>query len=307
MGLPPLERMEIETLPQPDVPGVTHRSVRAAGLSFHVAEAGAGDPLLLLHGWPQHWYMWRGVIPELARSYRVICPDLRGLGWSEAPSGGYDKETLANDMLAVMDALGLDRVKLVGHDWGGFTGFLLCLFQPERFERFLALGVVHPWIRLDPTRAGRMWSTAYQWVLASPFVGEWILRNRPEIVENALKGAAQSPDVWTDDELRWFSRVVQQPARAAASVQYYRSFLTREAIPLVTGGYDGYRLKVPTRLLVGRHDPVCSPSMLPGFEKHADDMDADVLEDVGHFMVDESPELIVNEIQHFFSARTAVT
>lgn len=288
------------TVEIPEVSGVRHRFVRVGGLSFHVAELGEGDPLLLLHGWPQHWYMWRGVIPELAQTYRVICPDLRGLGWSDAPRTGYDKETLANDILALMDALGLNRVRLVGHDWGGFTGFLMCLFQPERFERYLALAIVHPWIRLDPKRAGRMWSTAYQWVLASPFMGEWLLRNRPEVVEKSLRAATNNDEVWTDEELRAFSRVVQEPSRAAASVQYYRTFLTREAIPLVTGRYDAYRLKVPTRMLIGRHDPVCSPSLMPGFEGHADDMDAFVLEDVGHFMVDEAPELITKEINAFF-------
>ena len=290
------------TVRMPEVPGVSHAFVRAGGLSFHIAEAGEGDPLLLLHGWPQHWFMWRGVIPELAKSYRIICPDLRGLGWSDAPRTGYEKETLANDMLALIDALELERVRLVGHDWGGFIGFLMCLFQPERFERYLALAIVHPWIRLDARRAGRMWSTAYQWVMASPFLGEWILRNRPEIVEKSLRAATQDASVWSEEELRAFSGVLQEPGRAAASVQYYRTFLTREAIPLVTGRYDNYRLTVPTRILVGRHDPVCSPSMLPGFESHADDMDAYVLEDVGHFMVDEAPDLIVEEVRSFFEA-----
>lgn len=279
---------------------VSHSYVRAGGLSFHVAEAGEGEPLLMLHGWPQHWYMWRDVIPELAKTYRVICPDLRGLGWSQAPRTGYEKEALANDMLSLMDALGLERVRLVGHDWGGFTGFLMCLFQPQRFERFLALAIVHPWIRLDPKRAGRMRSTAYQWVMASPFAGEWLLRNRPETVEKSLRVATRQEATWTTDELRAFSRVLQEPARAAASVKYYRTFLCREAIGLVTGRYDDYRLTVPTRLLVGRHDPVCSPSMLPGFEEHADEMDAFVLEDVGHFMVDEAPDLIVDEVRSFF-------
>lgn len=283
----------------PGVPGVSHSYVRAGGLSFHVAEAGEGEPLLMLHGWPQHWFMWRGVIPGLAQSYRVICPDLRGLGWSDAPRSGYEKENLANDMLNLMDALHLDRVRLVGHDWGGYTGFLMCLFQPERFERYLALGMVHPWIRLDPKRVGRMWSTGYQWVLASP-VGSWLLRSRPEVIERAMRAASGNPDAWTDADLRAFSSVLQQPARAHASVQYYRRFLTHEAIPLVTGAYRAYRLEVPTRLLVGRHDPVCGPAMLAGFEDHADDMDARILEDVGHFMVDEAPETILNEIRTFF-------
>ena len=86
---------------------------------------------MLLHGWPQHWYEWRHQIPVLAEHYRVICPDLRGFGWSDAPPGGYDKETLAADVVNLLDALGLDRVKLIGHDWGGWVGFLLCIDPPR--------------------------------------------------------------------------------------------------------------------------------------------------------------------------------
>ena len=92
----------------PEVPGVEHRFVNAGGLRTHVAEAGSGPPLLLLHGWPQHWWMWRKLIRPLAESHRVICPDLRGFGWTEAPPGGYDPEVFANDLIALLDALGID-------------------------------------------------------------------------------------------------------------------------------------------------------------------------------------------------------
>ena len=124
----------------PQVEGVSHRTVRARGLDFHVAEAGEGDDVVLcLHGWPQHWYEWRHLMPALAAAgHRVLAMDLRGFGWSDAPAGGYEKEKMADDVLAVLDQLGLERVKLVGHDWGGWIGFLLALRAPDRFSRFLA-------------------------------------------------------------------------------------------------------------------------------------------------------------------------
>ena len=104
----------------PEVEGVTHHWVRVRGVELHYAEAGSGDDVVLcLHGWPQHWYEWRRLMPALAADgYRVIAPDLRGFGWSEAPADGYEKENLADDVLALLDELGLERVKLVGHDWG---------------------------------------------------------------------------------------------------------------------------------------------------------------------------------------------
>jgi pimeloyl-ACP methyl ester carboxylesterase len=73
----------------PHVDGVAHRHVEAAGIRFHVAEAGEGEPVVLLHGWPQHWYCWRRVIPRLAADHRLLCADVRGFGWSDAPRSSY--------------------------------------------------------------------------------------------------------------------------------------------------------------------------------------------------------------------------
>src|SRR5262245_54016411 len=90
----------------PPLAGVEHRFVAIEpGLRLHVAEAGAGEPLLLVHGWPQHWWAWRKIIPRLAAHHRLICPDLRGFGWSDAPPTGYAKEQLADDLINLLDAL----------------------------------------------------------------------------------------------------------------------------------------------------------------------------------------------------------
>ena len=129
---------------------VEHRYVDARGLRVHVALAGpeSGDPVVLVHGWPQHWWVWRGVIPALVDAgYRCICVDLRGHGWSDAPPDGYEKEQFATDILATLDTLGVERFKLVGHDWGGFASFLIALRAPERVEKLLAVSIIHPWIR----------------------------------------------------------------------------------------------------------------------------------------------------------------
>ena len=95
--------------PFPQVPGVMHRFVNIRGVRLHVAEAGSGDPVVLLHSFPQHWYAWRHVVPLLAGQYRLICPDWRGFGWSQAPARGYDTASRAADVLALMDALGIHK------------------------------------------------------------------------------------------------------------------------------------------------------------------------------------------------------
>jgi pimeloyl-ACP methyl ester carboxylesterase len=93
----------------PQVEGVRHRFVQTSRLRVHTAEAGEGESVLLLHGWPQHWYAWRKVIPLLAANQRLISPDLRGLGWTDAPRHGYGTAPLVEDLPALLDTLALER------------------------------------------------------------------------------------------------------------------------------------------------------------------------------------------------------
>jgi pimeloyl-ACP methyl ester carboxylesterase len=274
----------------PHLDGVRHRFVDVAGLRVHVAEAGAGEPVLLQHGWPQHWWMWRFVIPPLAGRYRVICPDLRGHGWTDAPPGGYEKERLAADLLGLLDALELGRVRLLAHDWGAFAGFLACLRAPERFSHFLALSILHPWPtaeRPDPRRLARLW---YQAALAAPVVGQALVR-RLAFVRRVLQGG-RAAGRWTEDELELYAGRFREPARAQATVALYRSFLARELGPLLAGRYRDRSLSVPTRLVVGAADPVFAGDRLRGYEDHADDMEVEWLRGLGHFVPEEDPAAV---------------
>ena len=142
----------------PSLEGVDHAYVRSRGVRTHVALAGpARAPVVMLvHGWPQNWWTWRRVIPELATDYRVVAPDLRGHGWTEAPRSGYRKEDLAAELVGVLDALGIERVAWVGHDWGGWIGLIAALRFPERFERMLSLCVPHLWTTLEPRHAAML-------------------------------------------------------------------------------------------------------------------------------------------------------
>jgi pimeloyl-ACP methyl ester carboxylesterase len=287
----------------PHVDGVSHRTVRARGIDFHVAEAGSGeDVVLCLHGWPQHWYEWRHLMPALADRHRVLALDLRGFGWSDAPRDGYDKENLATDVLAVLDELGLERVKLVGHDWGGWIAFLLCLRAPWRFERFLALNIIPPWIS---TRAGivHAWRFAYQQAILTPGLG-YRLHRSGEFVPRVLVGGSKKRDVWDEETLRVFGQSLTEPARARAAVQMYRVFNWRELWPILGGRYAKERLTVPTLLVFGVDDFVLRPSMLAGYERHADDMRVELVDDCGHFIADEQPELVAAHAGEFFAPST---
>jgi pimeloyl-ACP methyl ester carboxylesterase len=284
----------------PFVEGVRHSYVDVDGLLMHVAEAGQGEPVILLHGWPENWYMWRNVIPELAKRYRVIAPDLRGFGWTEAPRRGYHKEQFATDILGLMDALRLERVRLVGHDWGGWTGFLMCLRQPQRFERYLALNITHPWPPTGPSlrNARRFW---YMALMASG-LGEILLRISPEAFIRKVKGTAINPRAFSDADLHLYIDSLSTPARAHASAQTYRTLFLRDGPDIARRRYHRTRLTVPTLLLFGTEDVAIGVDMLAGFEAHADDMRLELVPDCGHFIVDEQPELVVDRALSFLGA-----
>lgn len=284
----------------PDIDGVSHHRVRARGVEFHYAEAGSGDDVVLcLHGWPQHWYEWRHLMPALADRHRVLALDLRGFGWSEAPGGGYEKENLADDVLAVLDELGLERVKLVGHDWGGWIGFLLALKAPQRFDRYLALNILPPWITMRQM-APHLWRFWYQWLILSPGVG-YRLHRSGRFVPKVLVGGSVRKEAWDDATIHAFSDTYTEPARARAAVQTYRVFNLREVPALARGRYADAHLKVPTKLLFGTGDAALRHTILAGCERHADDMQVEKVEDCGHFIADERPDLVAERAREFFA------
>jgi len=287
-------------LPLPELPGVTHRDVTVGGLRLHVAEAGEGPPIILQHGWPQHWWVWRRLIGPLAADHRVICPDLRGFGWSDSPPGRYDKETLAGDLLGVMDELGLalpgsgEQVRLIGHDWGGFAGFLACLRAPERFQSFLALSITHPWFTVgsgvpDPRALLRLW---YQFVLASP-LGPRLL-SRENVMRRVFASAGEG--VFDEETLGLYVSALAQPGSARASQSLYRTFITSEVQPILRGRYRDARLTVPTRLVLGDRDPVLTADSVRGFEGHADDMSVHWVADSGHWLPEQRHTRVLEEL-----------
>lgn len=280
----------------PDVEGVKHRFVDADGLRVHVAEAGDGPPVLLLHGWPQHWYMWRRVIERLAPQFRLIAPDLRGFGWTDAPGDGYDADTFAADQIALLDALEIESASVVGHDWGGWTAFLLGLDHPDRIERMVVCNAPHPWPKREPRLALEIWRSWYALANASPLLGRRLGQSRLPglILEHGNVGDPfpEGLDVYLGQ--------FRDPRRAEAAVKLYRYYLRAFAQGL-GGGYQSRRLAVPTLLLFGMRDRYVSPRALPGYEKHTDDMQLEEVADCGHFIVNEKPELVARRALAFLS------
>jgi pimeloyl-ACP methyl ester carboxylesterase len=282
--------------PLPDLAGVRHADHELpTGVRLHVAEAGdPGAPALLaVHGWPQHWWMWRGVLPALAETHRVICPDLRGFGWSGQPADGdFAKERLADDMLALLDALGIHRAGYLGHDWGGWTGWLLAIRAPERFARLMLVSIVHPWTS-RATALLNGWRLLYQWPLAAPVLGPALVRDGR--IVRALLGRSMD-----DEAISVFADMLREPAQAEASSRLYRDFQLRELPALVAGRYAGARVELPVKLLFPRGDGPQHPAQLAGVERHVPRVEVEVV-DGGHLLPDEQPELVADRARAWFA------
>ncbi|MEA2160406.1 MAG: hypothetical protein QOD66_2786 [Solirubrobacteraceae bacterium] len=273
----------------PPVAGVTHRYVQAGDVRLHVAEAGEGPPLLLLHGWPQHWWCWRYLIPRLAPHYRILAPDLRGWGFSDAPPGDYAKATLAADVIALLDAEGLERVRVISHDWGAFVSFLLALEHPERIERLVALDIIPPWPAATRPHPALLKMLAYQVPLATPGLGPRVMTSGTRFVRTLIRSGSGKSARWTDQELDAYANVLRDPARARATSACYRTFLIRE-LPADRRRQNPVSLGVPTRLVMGGSSVLGSllaPHTVANLEVHK-------VEGAGHFLAEEAPEQVLD-------------
>lgn len=272
----------------PDIPGVRRRYVTARGVRFHVTEAGDPDgrPVLALHGWPQHHYAWRDLLADPPPGLRIIAPDLPGYGWSGPPPHKWAKADVAADVLALLDALGLDRVLLVAHDWGAYVGYLAVLAAPERFDGYLALNMAHPW-QTARTVGPHLWRFAlYQPFVAS--IGTFLQRRTPylEKVIYGVGGRGVAPA-----DVRVFSERFRDPVCARAATDTYRTFLLHE-LPSGARHPETRRATVPIRALFGVHDTAVHPSLAAAETANADDYTLETVSGCGHFIVDERPDLV---------------
>ena len=284
----------------PEIDGVEHRYLDVRGIRMHVAEAGSGeDVVVLLHGWPQHWWMWRKVLGALTPQHRVLMPDNRGFGWSETPRKGCHPDAFAEDAIALLDELGIERAKLAGHDWGGFAAFIAAADHPDRVERAAAINVVAPWTAPNSVAAiAGSWRSWYAGVVAAPFAGRWFTRTR---IPWFLRAPGRD-HVFSDEEAEVFAERLRGRERVRASAQLYRAYQRILIDSLLRRGrYRRMRMTVPGLLLFGTDDFFLPTAWLKGARRGADDLTIELIEGCAHFSPEERPDLIGRRLATFLA------
>jgi pimeloyl-ACP methyl ester carboxylesterase len=274
------------------------------GVRIHVADAGPADgsPVMLVHGFPENWWEWHELIgPLAADGYRVLCPDLRGAGWSSAPNDRYVKSDMADDLAALLDRLGVGPVRLVAHDWGGPVAFIMMLRHPEKVTGFFGLNTLAPWLTPNLALVRHLWRFWYQIPMAAPLVGPRVLRDpKGRYARIVVKWVGAGFSLSEEDQALYVSRM-RAPGHAAAGSRWYRTFQNREALRWLRGEYADARVDVPVRWLHGTGDPVITPTLLRRYRERIPDFALETVDGVGHWIVEQRPELVLDRLRAFLS------
>ncbi|MGH1492298.1 MAG: alpha/beta fold hydrolase [Acidimicrobiales bacterium] len=216
-----------------------HQFVESNGIGIHTVTAGPpdGEPVLLIHGFPETWYEWRKTIPALEDRYRLIAPDTRGFGDSDKPDGPYDRAMLAADMVGVLDAFDIERAAVVGHDWGGIIGFKMAIDYPERTTKLALLdtlctvwppGARHGyWFKAEP-RPEEFFANHHEQFIDQVFTGrsEPALQGWPEAPWPGPSSVARPSSHWaTEADVAIYRAAFADPGSHRAAITYYRDAL----------------------------------------------------------------------------------
>jgi pimeloyl-ACP methyl ester carboxylesterase len=267
-------------------------------ISIHYITAGKGDPVVLLHGIPQTSHEWRYIIPHLTPRYSVIAPDLRGLGDSSRPPGGYDKKTVANDIWRLLhEHLRIEKFFLVGHDWGGPVAFSLAAQHRQAVRRLVILDVAIPGDGGDFSQGGRRWHHAFFRTLYLP---EALCYGREELIIGWLfENYGYRPNAISEEDKREYFRTYTKFGAFKAMLEYYRALPVDAADNQAFLARDG-KLRMPVLALGGEKAFGRGMECLQSLQRVAENARGGLVPKSGHWVAEEAPDFIAEQLLSFF-------
>ncbi|MCL7417461.1 MAG: alpha/beta hydrolase [Halalkalicoccus sp.] len=292
----------------------SHEEAIVNGVRIHYVEAGEGPLVVLLHGFPEHWYSWREQIPALVEAgYRVAVPDMRGYNRSEKPPGvsAYRIGHLVEDVRALIDHCGEERAHLVGHDWGGLVAWEVAARHPDHVDRLAVLNAPHPGAyrrelrALDSDQRRRSW---YVLLFQLPLLPELLFRvDDQRLLEAMFREEATNPEAFDEEAIRRYKRACARPGAMRAMLNYYRAAF-RGTVRAVIPGWgdpdattsDGL-VGRPTLVLWGTEDAALSKRLTEDLEEWVSDIEIERVEGASHWVQLDAPERVNDSLVGFFS------
>ncbi len=275
-------------------PAISHHTMQANGVKYHYVLSGSGpDTVVLLHGWSTTWYHWHRIIPKLAERYKVIAPDLRGLGLTERPYEGYDKRTVAEDIYQLIRQIGHERVYIVGHDIGGMVAFALAHEHPEVVQKLVILDVPILGLPRSSEPSQPPWWPAFHQV---PDLPETLVAgNVRAYLEYFYRLSAYDPTSIGEEEISEYVREYSRPGALRAGFAYYRAF--GQDIKQ-NESYLRIKLRMPVLALMGATST--ETDLLRQLQSVAENVQGAIIEKAGHFIASEQPEELSRRLLAFF-------
>ena len=281
---------------------LVHRTVTANGIRQHYVEAGAGPPVLLLHGFPETWFAWRKQIPVLARNYRVIVPDLRGYGDTEKPEVGYDKRTMANDALALMDSLGIKRAAILGHDRGARVATRFAKDHPDRIARLGIFDNIPTTVIFDTLSAKNVkgyWFFIFNQL--SDGLPEALIAGKEEVwLRYFFRHWSYDPSCITDEEVAVYVKSYQQSGAVHGACMDYRA----AAVDLEQDRVDATtKIACPTLVMWGRDFDLLDKNydIAEIWRERASQVTAIGIDQCGHLSLEEKPDVVNRAVTAFLA------
>jgi len=279
-----------------------HLTVKANGAAFHVARTGAGPPLLLLHGWPEFSLTWEPVMARLADRFTLLAPDLRGFGDSNKPDGPFGPDQHAADMLALLDALGLRQVGVIGHDVGGALMQPLARKTPERFSGLFFFDFVYPGIgarMAEPERLNNIWYQSFNQLEMAPHLVGATRESCRTYIGYFLKHWAHRKDAF-DDVIEAFTDNFLKPGNLAGGFAHYRAAHEGRVRMMKGEAPKLPPIDVPTCVRWAERDALFPFSWTDRLSETFTNLDLALLPGVGHFPHREDPDRAAAQIAAFF-------
>lgn len=284
-------------------PPVQFAQVNGVRLAYF--DVGAGLPVLMLHGWPQHSYAWRRLAKCLAPDIRIVAPDMRGCGDSEITEDGFDKRTLASDVVALCDHLELERVILFGHDWGAPIAYRFALDNTPRVMAIIIsngrmpLLPAHTELMFTPEQVRERWYNNFFLIPNLP--EEMISKSLREFLLHFFRHWSAGQLIHSEADIAEYVRVHSRSDGLRGGLNFYRTAVGKDIDDWQSD--VGRTLAMPNLVLWGARDPVLPPVYLNGFESVTPDLEVKVHEDAGHFLPEEAPDWCAHHVRQFLRQR----
>lgn len=268
----------------------SHHTASVNGIKMHYVIGGQGEPVVLLHGWPQTWYEWHKVMPALAKNYTVIAPDLRGLGATSKPYTGYDGNTTAEDIYQLLSQLGTQKINLIGHDVGVLTAYSYAASHPNNVSKLVILDV--PPLPPPGFETCCWWFSFHQ----TPDIPEMLTAGKEREYLSWFYRFAYNPEAITEADIDRYVASYSAPGGMRAGFEYYRAFpITLEQ----NKEHANVKLPMPVLALGGEYS--FGPAALTSMKSLATDVRGGIVPLSGHWIAEERPDFLINELARFFS------